>query len=154
MKKIVFYASMTAILCTVLHSKTVAQSQGKPSFNHFALYVVDLTKSTTFYKEVVGLDTIPEPFKDGRHTWFRIGEHSQLHIIQGAREVSPHDMNTHMCFSVASVEDFVARLNKLNIKYTSARGVPQTITTRTDGVRQIYFQDPDNYWVEINDDKY
>jgi lactoylglutathione lyase len=52
------------------------------------------------------------------------------------------------------VEVYVARLNKLRIPYKNARGVPQTITTRADGIKQIYFQDPDNYWIEINDDKY
>jgi len=25
---------------------------------------------------------------------------------------------------------------------------------RPDGVRQIYFQDPDGYWLEVNDSKF
>jgi catechol-2,3-dioxygenase len=25
---------------------------------------------------------------------------------------------------------------------------------RPDGVKQIYFQDPEGYWIEINDDKH
>jgi lactoylglutathione lyase len=29
----------------------------------------------------------------------------------------------------------------------------QTTTTRVDGVQQIWLQDPDGYWVEINDAK-
>jgi catechol 2,3-dioxygenase-like lactoylglutathione lyase family enzyme len=45
----------------------------KVSLNHIALYVVDLKISTSFYHDIVGLDTIPEPFHDGRHTWFNIG---------------------------------------------------------------------------------
>jgi len=28
------------------------------------------------------------------------------------------------------------------------------VTTRPDGVHQIWFQDPDGYWLEINDVKY
>ena len=154
MKKMIFYASATAMLLAAFSLHAIAQAPKKPTLNHFALYIFDLSKSTAFYKDIVGLEMIPEPFHDGRHTWFKIGEHSQLHLIQGAKEVLPHDMNTHLCFSVPSVEDFVAHLNKAQIKYTNARGVPQTITTRTDGVKQIYFQDPDNYWVEINDDRY
>ncbi len=62
-------------------------------------------------------------------------------------------MNTHLCFSVPSVEKFIARLDQLKIPYTNARGVAQSVTVRVDGVKQIYFQDPDNYWIEVNNDK-
>lgn len=43
-------------------------AQQKALLNHIAVYVVDLKVSTAFYKDVIGLDTIPEPFHDGRHT--------------------------------------------------------------------------------------
>jgi lactoylglutathione lyase len=148
------YLALTAILFVAFQSDTVAQKKRRPTFNHFALYIVDLNKSTAFYRDIIGLQVIPEPFKDGRHTWFKIAKHGQLHIIQGAKEITEHVRDTHLCFSVASVDDFVTRLNNANIKFTNATGVPQTVTTRTDGIKQIYFQDPDNYWVEINDDKY
>lgn len=49
--------------------------------NHIALYVQDLQRATDFYSNVIGLDTIPEPFHDGRHTWFLIAPKSHLHII-------------------------------------------------------------------------
>jgi lactoylglutathione lyase len=152
MKKTLCATLITAIFvaCSI---QGIAQDQKRPVFNHYALYIVNLNKTTTFYRDVVGLEVIPEPFHDGKHTWFKIGEHGQLHIIEGAKKITKHEMNTHLCFSVASVEDFVTRLDKLKIKYFNAKGLPQTITTRTDGVKQIYFQDPDNYWVEINDDK-
>lgn len=138
----------------MVHLTADAQIQKRPTLNHFALYILDLKKSTAFYKEMIGLEEIPEPFHDGKHTWFKVGEHSQLHIIEGAKEVTQHEMNTHLCFSVSSVDDFVTKLNKSAMKYCNARGVAQTITTRADGVKQVYFQDPDNYWVEINDDRY
>jgi lactoylglutathione lyase len=64
----------------------LAQSKPKASLNHIAVYVVDLRTSTLFYKDIVGLDTIPEPFHDGRHTWFSVGPKSHLHIISGAQK--------------------------------------------------------------------
>src|SRR5437868_13708281 len=77
-----------------------AQSKAKPILNHIAVYVVDLKTSTLFYQNIVGLDTIPEPFHDGRHTWFSVGPKSHLHIISGAAQKTEHDKNAHLCFSV------------------------------------------------------
>ena len=114
---------------------------------------MDLKTSTHFYQQVVGLDTIPEPFHDGRHTWFSVGTHSHLHIISGAKEKTPHDKNSHLCFSVASVNDFVANLKRNNVEFENWAGEKNAVTNRVDGVKQLYFRDPDGYWVEINDAK-
>ena len=120
--------------------------------NHIALYVHDLDRSTGFYKEVLQLRQIPEPFKDGWHNWFSIGGRSQLHLIEGAPQVIPQEKNTHICFSVASLEDFMANLDELHIPYESSAGEPGIPNMRSDGIRQIFFQDPDGYWLEVNDD--
>ena len=128
-----------------------AQSNPKPSLNHIAVYVVDLKVSTLFYQNIVGLDTIPEPFHDGRHTWFSVGPKSHLHIISGAAQKTEHDKNTHLCFSVSSVIDFIAVLKKNNVGFENWAGEKNTFTNRVDGVKQIYFKDPDGYWIEIND---
>lgn len=153
MKKIISYSLLVAIAIAVSGSSAIAQKKENAVFNHLALYILDLNKSTEFYKNVVQLEVIPEPFHDGKHTWFQVGKQGALHIIQGAAEITQHDRNTHICFSVPSVEKFITRLNERKIPYTNAQGVPQTVTVRVDGVKQIYFQDPDNFWIEVNDDK-
>lgn len=84
----------------------------------------------------------------------KIGEHSQLHIVQGAKEIIPHDINIHLAFTVPSVEDFAKRLDEKNIKYGNFTQNAKEILLRPDGIKQIYFQDPDGYWIEINDDKF
>jgi lactoylglutathione lyase len=123
----------------------------KPVLNHIALYVNNLQKSTAFYSDVIGLDTVSEPFHDGRHTWLAIGNRSNLHLIAGAAAAAGHDKNSHLCFSVPSVDGFIVRLNKAGVPYEDWPGKPQAVTTRVDGVKQIYFKDPDGYWIEIND---
>jgi lactoylglutathione lyase len=123
----------------------------KPSLNHIAVYVVSLQTSTAFYRDIVGLDTIPEPFHDGRHTWFSVGPKSHLHVISGAAQKTEHDKNAHLCFTVPSVTDFIELLKKNNVAFESWAGEKNTYTNRVDGVKQIYFKDPDGYWIEIND---
>jgi len=123
----------------------------KPVVNHIAHHVIDLQKSTAFYKDLIGLDTIPEPFHDGKHTWFAIGYKSHLHLIAGATAIADYNKQSHLCFSVSSVDAFVTRLTKAGIAYEDVAGKPQTVTLRVDGVKQIYFRDPDGFWIEIND---
>jgi len=148
MKKII--STSLALICIV--SVTFCQDiKPKASLNHIAQYVVDLKVSTDFYTNIVGLDTIPEPFHDGRHTWFAVGPKSHLHIISGAAKKEVHDKNSHLCFIVASVPAFTEVLKKNNIPFESWTGEKNTWTNRVDGVKQIYFTDPDGYWIEIND---
>ena len=132
---------------------TASAQKQHPVLNHIALYVFDLKKSTDFYRQVIQLDTVPEPFHDHKHTWFSIGGNSCLHLIQGAQDVTTHDKNTHLCFSVSSVDAFIGNLNKAGVPYEDWPGKPQSVTTRVDGVKQIYFKDPDGYWIEVNDAK-
>jgi lactoylglutathione lyase len=147
----------TLVVLLLLPGFIFAQNQKaikpKASLNHIALYVVDLKKSTAFYQHIIGLDTIPEPFHDGKHTWFSIGVKSHLHLIQGATVISEHIKNNHLCFTVESVDDFTTILKKNNVGFENWAGEKNTITARVDGVKQIYFKDPDGYWIEINDAK-
>jgi len=151
MKKLIVCLTATAFL--VLTDKAVAQKKA-PVLNHMAIYVGDLKKSTSFYQNIIQIDTVPEPFHDGKHTWFKVGEYSTLHIIEGAQQPVTHDKSHHMCFSVLSLEDFMAKLEKEKIFYTNLKGDSKTPNVRVDGVKQIYLKDPDGYWLEINNEKY
>ena len=129
-------------------------SQNRPSINHIALYVFDLKKSVDFYKNVMQFEEISEPFNDGKHVWLKIGAHAQLHLIQGAKDVLPHDINSHFAYTVPVLDNFIALLNESKIKYQNFKGNSDSLQVRPDGIKQVYFQDPDNYWIEVNDDKF
>ena len=122
------------------------------SLNHIAIYVHELKRSTEFYEKVLMLEKIEEPFHDGKHTWFTLGPAGQLHLIQGAKANIPRDKNDHLCFSVKSIEAFIRNLDERGIEYTNWPGTEKAPTVRVDGVKQIYFQDPDGHWIEINND--
>jgi lactoylglutathione lyase len=151
MKKLLSYCTLALLLALAAPSATLAQAPA--ALNHIALYVVDLQKSADFYKNVLRLPELPEPFKDGKHVWLRIGPHSQLHIIQG-NKAQEHDINTHLAFSVKDLPKFRAHLDKLGVHYGSWKSEPGKTTPRPDGVQQVYLQDPDGFWLEVNDDKF
>ncbi len=144
---------ITAFLLCFLFIGASAQ-KSKVHINHTAVYVVDLKQSANFYSNIIGLDTVPEPFHDGKHIWFSTGQHSMLHVIQGATEKRAHYKNQHTCFTVPDFEIFVSKLQAVNWTWEDVSGNKNAITTRVDGVHQIWLQDPDGYWLEINDDKY
>jgi len=139
--------------CFLFFTIEISKAQ-TPHFNHTTIFVVDMNKSADFYEKVMMFSRIPEPFHDNKHIWEKIGEHNELHIVEGAKQVMPHDINIHLAFSVPSVEDFTKHLDSMNIKYGDWSQKTKTPQVRPDGIKQIYFQDPDGYWIEVNDDKF
>ena len=119
--------------------------------NHIAIAVTDLEESEHFYREIIGLKQIPEPFGLGMHAWFDIGG-AELHIISAAEERKKHDIHNHICFSVSNMDLFIERITSHGIEFSDWNQNPGEITVRPDGVQQIYFTDPDGYWIEVNDD--
>lgn len=140
------------LVLVFVFASLVSSAQKKPHVNHIAFSVAQLERSRVFYTQIVGLDTIPEPFHDHRHVWLSISEHAHLHLIQNPPPITVPDKNTHLCFSVPDVNAFVSVLQRNNIAYEDWLGKPSSITTRTDGIHQVYLKDPDGYWIEINDD--
>ncbi len=142
-------------ICLLFISAIQANAQqNKVHINHTAIYVIDIQKTSAFYSNIIGLDTVPEPFHDGKHIWYSTGEHSMLHVIQGATEKRAYYKNQHTCFTVPDFEIFLGKLQSANWTWEDVTGKKNAITTRIDGVHQIWLQDPDGYWLEINDDKY
>jgi lactoylglutathione lyase len=146
-----------SIYITFLISLFVFQAnaqQSKVHINHTAIYVTDIQKTGAFYSNVIGLDTVPEPFHDGKHIWYSTGPHTMLHVIAGATVKKDYYKNQHTCFTVPDFNLFIQKLKQINWSYEDVAGNKNAITTRVDGVHQIWLQDPDGYWLEINDDKY
>ena len=148
-----FYIFIHCSMLFALPYVVVAQNTNQPVFNHFALRTTNLKRTADFYERVMQLQVIPNPFKDTVHVWLKIGNGLALHIIQGNYPEVTHDVGIHLCFSVPSIDAFIKHLDAMNISYGNWGGQSKTIQVRTDGVKQIYFKDPDGFWVEVNDDK-
>lgn len=120
---------------------------GFAGYNHVALHVADIKKSTQFYRDIVGLTSIevPDNLKAIR-SWFEMDNGQQLHLLAGRTEKIHHDRNGgHIAFFVQSITQAEAFLSRHNIAFHKQ--------TRFDNVVQLYFSDPDGYLIEINERK-
>jgi lactoylglutathione lyase len=63
-------------------------------------------------------------------------------------------MQVHMAFRVRSVDEFVSRVTELHVIYVNLKREAGQIAMWPDGVKQVYLQDPDGYWIEVNEAKY
>lgn len=120
--------------------------------NHIAVHVSKLKPSMEFYENIVGLESIEEPFKDGVHAWYDIGGGSALHLIEAPNIPTEISKVNHLCFSMEDMDAFIQTLKDTNYPFESWPGEKNKVTIRVDGIRQIYIQDPDGMWLEINDD--
>jgi len=122
------------------------------TLDHIAIYVTDIERSAAFYEQVLGLERIDEPFHDGLHIWLRIGPALSLHIVGEAANTTPHDITHHMALRTQSFDDMLPRLESAGVLFRNFLGTGR-INIRPDGIRQIYFQDPDGYWIEVNENQ-
>lgn len=74
----------------------------------------------------------------------------QLHLIPGRTKPVDAATDTHFAFRVANLSDELRILDENHIAWSNSDGAAHQVTTRVDGVLQAYFQDPDGYWIEVN----
>lgn len=125
----------------------------EPTFNHDAFVVTDLESSAHFFNKILLLKEIATPVDNPKIRWFSLGDPLQLHLIQMEDAVIFPNKAHHLALHVADMNAFVAHLNTNKIPFEDWLGEKQTIQLRPDGVHQIYLQDPDGHWIEINDAK-
>jgi lactoylglutathione lyase len=88
---------------------------------------------------------------NARVKWFKIGDHLQLHLVEGLKTPMNLPIMFHISLSVTSVDNFITELKKRSIPYYNGYGEPNKMNLRGDGVKQVLFKDPDGYWLEVND---
>jgi lactoylglutathione lyase len=127
-----------------------AQETTNFTFNHLALSVKNLDESATFYKDVLGLQEITNKTKIEGIRWFSFGEGKELHLISILKEPVTINKAVHFALSTSNFDNFIKRLEEKHIIYSDWPGVTNKVTMRADGIKQIYFQDANGYWIEVN----
>jgi len=120
--------------------------------DHDAIQVKDLDTSAKFYREILGLKEIPNGGLQDHIRWFQFDHEVQIHLIE-SDEYLAKSKGVHMSLSTNKLEELMDFLNSENVNFQNWTGEANNTNTRPDGVKQIYLQDPDGYWIEINDNK-
>ena len=120
------------------------------SFNHMALSVKDVDRSVEFYKTVFQFFPITNRTKMENIRWMSLSDGKELHLISTLKEPVSINKAVHFAFATIYIDAFAKRLDDMKIAYSDWPGKPHTVNVRADGVKQIYLQDPDGYWIEVN----
>ena len=120
------------------------------TLDHIALSVQDVDRSVDFYRNIFGLTEITNRTEVDGIRWLALGEGKELHLISVVKE--PVSLNKALHFAVTTPEfdGFVEVLRQSRVDFSNWAGSPGEVTARADGTRQIYIQDPDGNWIEVN----
>ena len=118
--------------------------------DHVALSIKDLDRSVAFYTTVLKFTEITNLTRKEGIRWVSLGDGKELHLVSTIKERITVNKAVHLAFKSDHFDGLIQILNEAKITYSDWLGSTNNITIRADGIKQIYFQDPDGYWIEVN----
>lgn len=147
MKRTIFITALT-----IITNLTFAQSyQPKAKIDHIAIVVSSLDESAQFYSEILGLEEITNQTKKSHIRWFQFADGVELHLIQTSKEGLSVKKDQHLAVAINDLERFVLMLEAKGVYFENWPGERGKTNERPDGIKQVYIQDPDGNWIEVND---
>lgn len=119
--------------------------------DHVSVLVRDIQVATKFYADAFGWPIVRTTGNPVTGQWFGIGGSDTLHLNQGDMGATRVTKDNHLAVRIDGFDDFLARLKGMGVTYYDWPGQAWAIGQHPAGFRQVYIQDPDGYWVEIND---
>ncbi|SMO89616.1 VOC family protein [Gracilimonas mengyeensis] len=120
-------------------------------FDHYTIKVKNLEESAAFYSDILKLSPIENRTEKPHIRWFSLGEDRELHLVKGETEGIQTNIGIHIALRLKDFDVFLAHLEENDITPHNSKAKPNATTVRADGINQVYFQDPDGYWIEVND---
>ncbi|WP_047545930.1 VOC family protein [Psychroserpens sp. Hel_I_66] len=118
--------------------------------DHIALSVKNVNESIAFYQKVLQLKEIKNTASSSKTRWLSFGDGKQLHLIPRPDAEIKTNKAVHFALSTYDLKSFKEHLKTLEINYSDWRDTTEKNYIRDDGIEQVYFQDPNGYWIEIN----
>ncbi|MEM7551438.1 MAG: VOC family protein [Bacteroidota bacterium] len=137
--------SIAFFLCNTVVAQTYF------SFDHQALIVKDLEESVNFYTEILGANKIEDPTGNPAIDWVEFMDGTQMHFIENQTFQLEPNKSIHFAFKTNNLENLMKELREKKIHFENWPGEKNISNTRPDDVLQIYLQDPNGYWIEVND---
>jgi glyoxylase I family protein len=111
--------------------------------DHVTILVSDLDRSLSFYRNTLGLSSLPRPdFPNMKGAWLRLGQIQQLHLIEGLPEaVVSGPRSNHFALQVCDLESSIRTLVDAQACLVGPRERP--------GAKYLFVIDPDGYYVEL-----
>ena len=126
-------------------------TESSVTFNHLALSVIDADQSAAFYKKTLNLKEITNKTENDQIRWLSLGEGKELHLLSFPNDEITINRAVHLAITTSDFDDFINRLDAMKVNYSDWMGeIPNKINIRADGIKQVYFQDPNGYWIEVN----
>ncbi len=119
--------------------------------DHIALLVRDLDESARFYADVLRIREVPDPMGGGGFRWFEFAGGQRFHLQAGDISTTHVEKGTHIAFALADFDGMVEHLREVGAAFGDFAGTPGAVRVRKDGLRQVFLQDPNGYWIELND---
>lgn len=117
--------------------------------NHIAISVTNVDNSVAFYKKAFRLKEIQNTASTSKTRWLQFDDGRQFHLIPRDFKVITNKA-VHLALTTDNFDLFIKNLIALGINYEDWIGSKKQDYIRNDGVLQVYFQDPDGYWIEVN----
>lgn len=113
-------------------------------FHHASLLVADTGRALSFYRDLLGLETLPRPDLGYPGAWLAIGRH-QLHLLElpnpdpVAGRPQHGGRDRHLALVVDDLDDLAERLERAGVTHTRSRS----------GRRALFCRDPDGNALEF-----
>ena len=144
-------ATIILAACALIVSlPAIAEDAPEFQLDHVALSAKDVDRSAEFYHEVLGLEEIVNRTEIEGIRWFRFYDGGELHLISLLPDEVAVNKAVHFALTATHFKAFIKRLDAHGIKYSDWPGEEGKINQRADGVQQVFIQDPDGYWIEVN----
>ncbi len=122
------------------------ENGGKLTFNHAMIYVKDVERGMTFYRDLMGFKLIEDFRYEGRAVYARLrapGGDGTIALHQAGPGVSVASDGVRLYFEVRDLDDFCRKLQKKNFYITQ---LPRMMPW---GWRHAYLNDPDGHEISL-----
>ena len=77
-----------------------------------------------------------------------MGEGKELRLLSFFDDEIKITRAVHLALTTSDFDAFIERLDTMKVNYSDWIGeIPNKINIRADGIKQMYLQDPNGYWI-------